>query len=599
MKWMSNGSVIGMLGGLLGLLAPLALEADTFIWTNSAGGAFDAAGNWKTNNVTAVVAPGSNDIAYFTQGSATRAKVTFNSAAANVTSNFFMGKYNADNKYEFAIGDGGGPAVYEAGYTRFSTSFAFRADLLISTGKLVSSHVNIEGYDAPVTIVLDGPGTLWSVKDFFCSQQATLNVDVQNGAKMEALAQNGGLNAKGNAYHRIDLDNLDANRNLVSHFRVNGPGSSAVFSGSNTTFNSNCGALMEFSDGAYGSFSNLSIGCSDTNIPAYTPRLMVSNATLETLLFQFSSFSGSARTRGAVLLTAGATMTSKGAVYLDGYNARAVTATVDNATWNIGGAELRVGYSGQNTLIVTNGGVVAGTNASLSLPYTTGGSIPTTNQSVVTGSGSLLKLRGVFAGGASGYDRFSPGEIYVNNAGSLIQTDPAANYFIVWSNGLVNLAGGTITNASKMRLRGRLEGSGFVSGNVQSEASYSRVRPGNGIGQLDIGGSYTQSLGMVEIQINGTTPGAGYDVLSVTNAVSITGGAIAITNLSGFTPPIGVSTYDVVTGSSVSTGGATITLPADGGGVKWSVSMVTLSGGRKALRLTTETRPKGTVLLVR
>jgi hypothetical protein len=592
MKNLRKGLIFGM---LLGLLAPLAMEAGTFIWTNSAGGAFETAGNWKTNNVTATVSPGTNDAAYFTLGSATRAKVTFSSVVTNTTTNLSLWKDNADNKYEFAIADGGGSAVYEAGFTRITGDWRYRGDLLISTGTLVSSQLNIEGYDALATIVLDGPGTRWRIKDYFCSQQATLNVDIRNGAKMEALAQNGGLNAKGGTVHRIDLDNLDGNRALVSHFRVSGAGSSAVFTNANASFNSNCETLLEFLDGAYGYFSNLTIGCSDTN---YTPRLVVSNATLETAAFSFASV-GSTRTFGTALLTAGATMTSKGSVFLDSYNVKAVTATVDNATWTFSGTELRVGQAGQDTLIVTNGGVVVGTNATASLPFTTGVPITTTNQVMVTGSGSMLKLRGVYPGGASGYDRLSPGFLFVKNGGAVVQTDPAADYFIVWSNGLVNLSNGTITNASKMRVRGRLEGTGFVSGNVQCEAAYSYVRPGNDIGQLDIGGSYTQSMGALEIQINGSTPGSGYDVLSVTNAAALTGGSVKITVIPEYQAPAGLTTYDVVTGGTLSTNGATVSLPPDAGGVKWSVAVATLIDGRKALRVTSDVRPKGTVLMVR
>ncbi len=573
------------------MLAAGVASAATFTWTKSAGGVFSTAGNWKTNNVAAVVAPGANDMAQFSLGSATRAKVTFNSAVTTTTTNLSFAKSSTDNKYEFSIADGAGSAVYDAGYTRFCTSWNFRADVLISTGKLISSQVNIEGYDARANIVLDGPGTIWSIQDFFCTQQATVNIDIQNGAKMEALAKNGGLNARGNDYHRIDLDSLDSNRALVSHFRVTGPGSSAVFSGSNTTFNSNCEALMEFSDGAYGSFRNLSIGSSDTN---YTPRVVVSNATLETALFKFDSFSGLNPTKGTLLVTAGATMTSKGSAYLDGYMVKVVTATVDNATWNIGGTELRVGQDGECMLIVTNGGQVVGTNAVGNMPNTSN-KLTVTNQIVVTGSGSVLKLRGLYAGGPS-WDNFSPGRIFVNNGGSVVQTDSAANKFTIWSNGVLNLDGGTVSNASRLNVTGRLEGRGTVVSNVLVDASYSRVSPGNAIGQLNIGGSYTQSLGRLEIQLNGTTPGTGYDVMAVTGKVAFTGGTIAVTTQPGFNLPGGISTFDIVTaGNTLTTNGVTVSLPS--GGANWSAQVVATAGGN-ALRVTAAKAAAGALIML-
>jgi hypothetical protein len=54
-----------------------------------------------------------------------------------------------------------------------------------------------------------------------------------------------------------------------------------------------------------------------------------------------------------------------------------------------------------------------------------------------------------------------------------------------------------------------------------------------------------------------------------------------------------------VTGSSISTNGVTITLPPDGDGTTWSVALVNIAGGRKALRVSSTFRPKGTELIIR
>jgi hypothetical protein len=151
-----------------------------------------------------------------------------------------------------------------------------------------------------------------------------------------------------------------------------------------------------------------------------------------------------------------------------------------------------------------------------------------------------------------------------------------------------------------------LEGAGTIVGPViiDSWIPCGTVRSGGigAVGKLDIGSTYNQksgSAGRLELEIGGTSPGTGYDVLSVTSTVTIAGGAVAITQLPGFTPPIGVTTYDLVTGSTLTTNGATVSLPPDGGGVKWSVAVATLTGGRKALRVTSDARAKGTVVQVR
>ena len=166
----------------------------------------------------------------------------------------------------------------------------------------------------------------------------------------------------------------------------------------------------------------------------------------------------------------------------------------------------------------------------------------------------------------------------------------------------MRLSGVSFSNASTLMAKGVLEGYGQILGNVTvTNATPCFVRPGGtgAAGELRIGGAYQQRSGILNLEIGGVSPGSGYDVLSVTNGVTLSACTIAITNLAGFKPPAGASAFDVVTGSSVTTNGATIVLPPAADGVGWSAVVATLADGRKALRVSSVVRSRGAILLVR
>lgn len=565
--------VAGML--LVGAIRAKALD---YAWTNSAGGEFGTAGNWDPAGP-----PGSGDTAIFSQGSGTRARITF-PAGTTTTAGLKLHKSNSENQYEFAIANGGVAATYNAGATVFcDAQWLNRADLLVSTGTLVSSTVAMSGYDSMARLTLDGTGTTWRVTGNFDAYQTTLDLDVLNGATLDVQGGSG-------SSHDLWTEHLDAERSRVMRIRASGPGSSMNFSNLNTDFRAKGQTWLEVLDGASARFENLVVQQFDATYS--NVYVVVSNATLDTKAL---TFSGSG-TYGHLHILDGAVVRNAGDAQLDGWNVADMRAVVDNATWSFTGY-LRCGWNGKTMLVVTNGGTVIGTNSFMYFPGMFDN--PYTNVLVVTGTGSVMQTRTMFPGGDSGSDRRSHGQLFVRSGGVVDQIDGAVGRFTVWSNGLVRLDGGTVSNASAMRVRGTLEGSGFISGSVNTDVSYASVRPGGASrGILGVGGAFTQSGGALELEIAGATPGSDYDVLAVTGNVSFTAGTIDVSTDGGYKPPYGKTFYDLVTaGGTISTSGVTVNLPG-ATDTAWEAAVVATASGQ-ALRVTATRAMRGMIVLIR
>src|SRR5262249_14148032 len=156
-----------------------------------------------------------------------------------------------------------------------------------------------------------------------------------------------------------------------------------------------------------------------------------------------------------------------------------------------------------------------------------------------------------------------------NNAGTLRKSSPGGQAQVavaVNNTGLVEVLGGplflnapfvqtagsTVVGAGNDLLAfqfglqiqgGELTGNGRVVGAVVNGGT---IRPGSGIGTLTITGRLTQTAsGTVEIEIGGTTPGTGYDRLTVGTVANL-GGTLAVHTVGGFLPDFGDS-FDVIT----------------------------------------------------
>ncbi len=99
--------------------------------------------------------------------------------------------------------------------------------------------------------------------------------------------------------------------------------------------------------------------------------------------------------------------------------------------------------------------------------------------------------------------------------------------------GSTNLVGGDLGGTLNI-LGGALTGAGTISGSVVNKGT---VKPGNnGAGLLTINGDYTQgSVGILEVQLGGTTAGTQFDQLAVTGKASLIG-TLKATLINGFTP---------------------------------------------------------------
>lgn len=562
----------------VGLAGTSLLPASDFAWTNTTGGAFADAGNWSP----AGGPPGSADTAYFNAGGSARTTVTF-PVGITVTAGLHLYRNKADNAYAFDISNGGVPARYEAGATELAMTYMDKSDLLLARGRLVSSTLKALGYDSTASLALDGPETHWQVVQRIDFYQTTIDLDIRNGATLEAQGIDG---ATGN--HEIWNDNLDGNPDRVQVLRVRGTGSSLIATNLPAEFKWKGNSRLEVLDGAAATFDNVTFGNSSATHPHC--HVLVSNATMRTKEFNFLKMQN--KTVGHLDIKAGAVVETRGDAKLDGYDVTACTATVDNAAWTFTGA-LRVGWMGQTALIVTNGGSVVGTNVNMYFPGIAGNVF--TNSVVVTGMGSVFITRSICPGGYSGTDKNAAGHLLVADNGRVEQVDPATGRLVIWAKGRIDLQDGRISNASPMQVKGILKGSGMIDGNVLVDGSGAVVEPGQSVGELRIGGTYAQSAGELRLDVGGTGPGARHDVLAVSGNVNLTGGKLVV-NPAGRIPS-GMVHYDVITSTAtIAASGITVVFPMVEH-VLWDASVVDTATGQ-ALRLTSR-MPQGTVMLVR
>ncbi len=137
------------------------------------------------------------------------------------------------------------------------------------------------------------------------------------------------------------------------------------------------------------------------------------------------------------------------------------------------------------------------------------------------------------------------------------------------SAGTLSVGSGSTLSAPALTLTGgTLSGNGTVAAPVTNSGG--EVRPGSSPGVLSIAGNYSQgSAGTLTVDVAGTTPGAGYDVLSVAGTANLDG-TLAIATAQGFGPLAGDS-FPVVTTASRTGTFATVSGLDLGGGENYRV----------------------------
>ena len=163
-------------------------------------------------------------------------------------------------------------------------------------------------------------------------------------------------------------------------------------------------------------------------------------------------------------------------------------------------------------------------------------------------------------------------------------------------NNVLNLNGNTLTKTgagtlsinnqlsggggSISAIAGVIGGSGMIASDLNNEGA--TVAPGNSPGMLSVGGNYSQTSGLLSIEIGGTNDGsvAGvreFDLLNVIDDLTISGGSLVVTLINGFVPTLG-DTFDILDFASIDLSGATFDLGTPGAGLLWDSSQLAVDG---------------------
>ena len=130
--------------------------------------------------------------------------------------------------------------------------------------------------------------------------------------------------------------------------------------------------------------------------------------------------------------------------------------------------------------------------------------------------------------------------------------------------GTTTLVGGNFSFTSPgVFTGGSLTGAGTITGSVRNEGAV--IAPGTSPGKITITGDYTQTAdGVLEIEIGGNTPGAGYDQLEIGGAANL-GGTLNVKLINGYQPRKG-DVFTIIAPASFS--GAFAQINAEGFGVQ-------------------------------
>ena len=192
-----------------------------------------------------------------------------------------------------------------------------------------------------------------------------------------------------------------------------------------------------------------------------------------------------------------------------------------------------------------------------------------TGRSSLANAGTLRKSAG------SGTSTIGPAilnnGVLQANIGTLSFTGP-----FLQNGGQTVLNGGNLTFTLTAQLRGgALSGAGTVTGSVSNNAT---VSPGASPGLLSISGSYTEGPGAhLQIELGGTTPGTGYDQLSVGGTAKLAG-TVDVSYWNGFTPAPG-NVFTALVCNARSGGFSVVHAPTNNLGTIYTAKTVLLETG--------------------
>jgi adhesin HecA-like repeat protein len=251
--------------------------------------------------------------------------------------------------------------------------------------------------------------------------------------------------------------------------------------------------------------------------------------------------------------------------------------------------------SGTGTTTIGAGRTVqiGGSSVTLSRPFVNQGTVTQTSSGAVTmTAGGATTNAGTWdlqsAGGISGFSQT------FTNTGTLKRTTSAgeANIFTNFNNsgavnaesgtlafsgsftqvdGGVHLAGGNVRFTNTAQIQGGVvDGNGEINGSVSVSGS-GQFSPGTSPGQISITNNrdYTQAApAKLVVDIDGTAPATGYDVLAVSDAATL-GGELQVRI--GYTPDVGDS-FTILTHKSRTGTFGTLNFESPGPGLGWDLS---------------------------
>jgi T5SS/PEP-CTERM-associated repeat protein/autotransporter-associated beta strand protein len=300
----------------------------------------------------------------------------------------------------------------------------------------------------------------------------------------------------------------------------------------------------------------------------------------------------------------GGKVTSSGNGYLAFANNTTGLATISGAgsSWSmsdhlyIGGNGAAHGGSGQ--LVLQNGGTVTavgvilwntgfltlGANATLKGPFTAMGGVIQTTNNIIFANDFTLGTGGVevrtngfnstFSGvisGTGGFAKTGPGTL------TLTGNSTYSGATEIYSGKLV--VDGSIASAvTTLNAGTTLGGSGTVGGITINAGGI--LAPGDSPGILTVNGNYNQtSGGVLNVEIGGAAPGAGFDQVAVSGSATV-GGTLNLSLVNGFRPTVG-QTFAIITSSSetgnfstINSSGFTVRSDASNAGIVLTVTSV-------------------------
>ena len=137
------------------------------------------------------------------------------------------------------------------------------------------------------------------------------------------------------------------------------------------------------------------------------------------------------------------------------------------------------------------------------------------------------------------------------------------------NNGVVN---GPTGGGQELTFTQAVQGAGSTTGNVEYAASY---RVGNSPDAVSVQNVLLDPTSTLIMELDGTTPGSGYDQLDVSGLATLNG-TLELTYLDGFSPSEGES-FDLFNGKT-SGSFVQISLPALSNGLSWDTSSLYANG---------------------